>query len=140
VRLARERHLPLLHRLEQRRLHLGRSAVDLVGEHEVGEDRPRRTTTPRCLRVEDLRADEIRRQQVGGELHAAELGPDRPGQARYRERLGEAGQPFEQHVPVGEQRDQEPIHHFALAYEHAAEVLANIAQKGALFANAIGQS
>jgi hypothetical protein len=43
-------------------------------------------------------------------------------------------------VPIGEQPDQEPIHHFALAYEHAAEVLANIAQKGALFANAIGQS
>ena len=30
----------LLHRLEQRRLGLGRRAVDLVGEHHVGEDRP----------------------------------------------------------------------------------------------------
>jgi hypothetical protein len=62
------------------------------------------------------------------------------GEARDGEALGEAGQPLEQHVAVGEQPDQEPIHHFALAYEHAAEVLANIAQKGALFANAIGQS
>ena len=29
----------LLHRLEQRRLRLGRRAVDLVGQHDVGEDR-----------------------------------------------------------------------------------------------------
>ena len=31
--------LPLAHRLEQRRLHLGRRAIDLVGEHEVVEQR-----------------------------------------------------------------------------------------------------
>jgi hypothetical protein len=30
----------LLHRLEQRRLRLGRRAVDLVGQDDVGEDRP----------------------------------------------------------------------------------------------------
>jgi hypothetical protein len=36
---AGDGHLALLHRLEQRRLHLGRRAVDLVGEHDVGEDR-----------------------------------------------------------------------------------------------------
>ena len=33
------RDLALLHRLEQRRLRLGRRAVDLVGEHDVREDR-----------------------------------------------------------------------------------------------------
>jgi hypothetical protein len=31
--------LALLHGLEQRRLHLGRRAVDLVGQHRVAEDR-----------------------------------------------------------------------------------------------------
>jgi hypothetical protein len=35
-----DRHLPLLHRLQQRRLRLGRRAVDLVGQQHVGEDRP----------------------------------------------------------------------------------------------------
>ena len=39
VPLAADGHLPLLHRLEQRRLGLGRGAVDLVGQHDVGEDR-----------------------------------------------------------------------------------------------------
>jgi hypothetical protein len=38
---AVDRHLPLLHRLEQRRLRLRRRAVDLVGEQQVGEDRAR---------------------------------------------------------------------------------------------------
>ena len=38
--LAVDGHLALLHRLEQRRLGLGRRAVDLVGEQEVGEHRP----------------------------------------------------------------------------------------------------
>ena len=34
-----QRHLPFLHGLEQRGLHLGRSAVDLVRQHEIGKDR-----------------------------------------------------------------------------------------------------
>ena len=37
--LAADAHLVLGHDLEQRRLHLGGGPVDLVGEHEVGEDR-----------------------------------------------------------------------------------------------------
>ena len=39
VRLALDRHLPLLHRLEQRRLCARRRAVDLVREQHVREDR-----------------------------------------------------------------------------------------------------
>ena len=37
---AADRHLILLHRLEQRRLRLRRRAVDLVGQDDVGEDGP----------------------------------------------------------------------------------------------------
>ena len=39
-RLADHRDVLLLHRLEQGRLRLRRGAVDLVGQHDVGEDRP----------------------------------------------------------------------------------------------------
>ena len=39
MRRAPDRDAMLLHRLEQRALRLGRGAVDLVGEHDVGEDR-----------------------------------------------------------------------------------------------------
>ena len=41
VPLAADGDLPLLHRLEQRGLGLGRGAVDLVGQDDVGEDRAR---------------------------------------------------------------------------------------------------
>jgi hypothetical protein len=40
VRDAADGHLLLGHDLEQRGLHLGRRTVDLVGQHEVREDRP----------------------------------------------------------------------------------------------------
>jgi hypothetical protein len=36
---AADRDLALGHHLQQRRLHLGGRAVDLVGQHEVGEHR-----------------------------------------------------------------------------------------------------
>ena len=49
-RLALDRHLALLHRLEQRRLGLRWGAVDLVGEQDVGEDRARAGTRTRSLR------------------------------------------------------------------------------------------
>jgi len=40
VGLVADRHLPLLHRLEEGALHLGGGAVDLVGEDDLREDRP----------------------------------------------------------------------------------------------------
>ena len=41
VPLAAHGHLPLLHGLQECRLGLGRRAIDLVGQHDVGEDRAR---------------------------------------------------------------------------------------------------
>ena len=40
ARLAVDGDLALLHRLQQRRLGARRGAVDLVGQHDLGEDRP----------------------------------------------------------------------------------------------------
>ena len=40
VREVVDRRLPLLHALQQAGLRLGRRPVDLVGEDDVGEDRP----------------------------------------------------------------------------------------------------
>ena len=72
---ARHGDLPLLHGLEQRRLDLGRRAVDLVGQHDVGEDRPRLEDEAfgRLLAEVHLRAGDVGRQQVGGELDPAEV-------------------------------------------------------------------
>jgi hypothetical protein len=72
VGLAGDRHLPLLHHLEQRALHLGRRAVDLVGEQQVGEHRAERGGEVAGLLVVDARADQVGRHQVGRELDALE--------------------------------------------------------------------
>ena len=68
VRLALDRDLALLHRLEQRRLRLRGRAVDLVGEKEVGEDRPGAELEVGVALVPDRRAGDVGRHQVRGEL------------------------------------------------------------------------
>ena len=66
----------LLHRFEQGGLGLGRRAVDLVGQHHVGEDRSLEEdeTAPAGLGVvlEDVGAGDVGRHQVGRELDALE--------------------------------------------------------------------
>ena len=60
-RVVPDRHLALLHHLEQRRLHLRRGAVDLVGEEEVAEDRPELRLELAAVGPVDARADEVGR-------------------------------------------------------------------------------
>jgi hypothetical protein len=59
--------------------------------------------------VVDHRADDVGRQHVGRELQALEAERDAARQGLEGERLGEAGHAFEQHVAVGEQRNQQTV-------------------------------
>jgi hypothetical protein len=120
VRLPAQRDLPLLHRLEQRALHLGGRAIDLVGEHHVGEDRSSMGLERAGLVPVDLGADQIAGQQVGRELDAAEAGAERLGQRIDHHRLGDAGNAFQQHVTVAQQRDQHLFQRLTLADDHPA--------------------
>ena len=101
--LAVDRHRALLHRLEQRRLGLGRGAVDLVGEQQFAEDRPAGQREGAGLEVEQVGADDVARHQVGRELDAAELEPQRAGETVGEQGLGGARRAFEQDVAAGEQ-------------------------------------
>ena len=74
---AVDRDLPLLHRLEQRRLGLRRRAVDLVGEQEVGEHRSLAERQLAAIAVDHHRAGDVARHQVGRELHATRLHRER---------------------------------------------------------------
>jgi hypothetical protein len=123
-RLVADRHLMLLHRLEQRALHLRRGAVDLVGENDVGEDRPALGREDAVARVVDEGADQVGGQQVGGELQPVEAGVDGLRQGLHRQRLGQAGHALEQDVPVGEQADQHAVDDVALADDDLADLLA----------------
>ena len=80
MRMAVDRDSALLHALEQARLGLGRGAVDLVDEDDVGEDGTGVELEPRLALVEDVRADNVGREEVGGALDARVLGLERAGE------------------------------------------------------------
>ena len=118
-RRAADRDLLLLHRLEQRRLHLGRRAVDFVGENDVREDRSalHRELTGRL--VVDLRAQHVGGQQIRRELDAMERRVDGLGERSHRERLRQSGHALEQHVTAREKTDEQAIDHVVLADDAA---------------------
>ncbi|MCY1235185.1 hypothetical protein D9M72_477920 [compost metagenome] len=125
VRDATDGDLALFHRFEQRRLHLGRRTVDLVGEHQVGEDRPglEAELTLAALGVVHLGARDIGRQQVRRELDARQLRLQVPRQHLDRARLGQARQSFHQQVAVSEQAQQHALDHVLLANDGFAHPL-----------------
>ena len=109
VCLVADGDLPLLHGLEQGALHLGRGAVDLVGQNQVGEHRALPRGEAAGLRVVNLRADDVGREHVRRELQPRELGVHAVGERLDGERLGEAGHALEQHVAVGQQADDQAL-------------------------------
>ena len=106
VRLAGDGHRALLHRLQQGGLRLRRRAVDLVRENDVPEDRPLHeledAPSRRVIFLEQLRAGDVARHEVGRELHARELEVERFGHRLHEQCLGEAGDTDDHHVTAGE--------------------------------------
>ena len=113
--LAADRHLALGHHLQQRRLHLRRRAVDLVGEQEVDDHRAELDVELLLALPVDAGADDVGGHQVGGELDAGERAADHLGEGLDGQRLGHAGHTLEQHVALGEQADQHPLDQPVLA-------------------------
>ena len=122
MRVVSDRHLALLHHLEQRGLHLRRRAVDLVREQEVAEDGPELGVERALARPVDARADEIRRHEVGRELHARERAAEHARGRLDRQRLREAGNAFDQEMALREEADEDPLEHRVLAGDHAADL------------------
>ena len=108
----------VLHGFEQSRLHLGRRAVDLVREDEVGEYGAFADEELLLLLRVDQCTDQVCRQQVGGELNAREIGIDGFGQRGDGQRFGQPRHAFQQDVPVGEQADQKGVDQVILSDNH----------------------
>ena len=127
-------HLPFLHGLQERSLGLRGSSVDLVGEHEVGEERPRHEPQfPRPggpVLVQDLGAGNIAGHEVGRELDPAEFQGQGLCQRVDHERLGQPGHPFQNAVAACEDGDQELVNHFVLADDLPGHLSANLAVYG----------
>ena len=115
MRRSADRHLELLHDLEQGGLDLGRRAVDLVREQEVGEHGAELGPQLAAVGLPDARADEVGRHEVGRELDAAVGAAEHAGERAHGERLREAGHALEQHVAAGEQGDEDLLEHVVLA-------------------------
>ena len=131
--LLADRHLPLLHHLEKRRLHLGRGAVDLVGEQEVAEDRPELGVELVLAGAVHPRADEVRRDEVRGELDALEAPTDHLRDGLDGQRLRQAGDALDQEVSACQQADEDPLQHLVLSCDDALDL-----EDGALDRIAVG--
>jgi hypothetical protein len=118
VRLAGDGDLALLHHLQQRALHLGGRAVDLVGKQQVAEHRAERGGKIAAFLVVDARADEVGGDEVRGELDAAERAAHRARERFHRKRLGEARHAFDQKVALREHRDEHALEEGVLADHH----------------------
>jgi hypothetical protein len=83
-----------LHGLKQRRLRLRRRAVDLVGENDVGEQRPHdeaeHTPAGGVIFFEHVGAGDIRRHEIRRELNAVEGEVEHLGERRDEQRLRQA--------------------------------------------------
>ena len=122
MRVVADRHLPLLHDLEERGLHLRRRAVDLVGEQEVAEDGAELGVEGALLRAVDPRPDEVRRHEVGRELDARERSAEHAGRRLDRQRLREAGNALDEEVTLREEADEHALEHRVLAGDDPADL------------------
>ena len=86
-----------------RALDLGRGAVDLVGQQDAGDDRAGPGVEGAGRRAVDLRAGQVGREQVGGELDRGGRAGRGPGQGAHGPGLGQAGDALDQDVAAGQQ-------------------------------------
>ena len=120
--------LVLLHRFEQRGLRLGRSAVDFVGQNHVGEDRAGHKGHAPSLAgfLENFRACDVRRHEVGRELDALEPEMKDLRDGFHQECLGEAGRAGDETMPAGEQRDERLFDDLLLADDDLGQFRLNL--------------
>ena len=121
-RRAVDRDLALLHRLEQRRLRLRGGPVDLVGQHDVGEQRSRLELEVLGGALVDAHADEVGGQQVGRELDALPRAVDRRGHRLGEAGLADPGHVLDDEVALGEQAHHRELDALLLAVQHLGDV------------------
>lgn len=107
--------LALLHHFQEGGLGLGRRAVDLVRQQQVGEHRPLAQLELLAGEVVYGVAGDVAGHQVGGELDAREAAVEAARQGAYQQGLAEPRHAFHQHVAAGEQRGEHVVDHRALA-------------------------
>ena len=122
VRRVVDGDLVLLHALQQRGLGLGRRAVDLVADHDVGEHAAGAELELAGVLVEHRHARHVGGQQVGRELDAAHRALDAARQGLAEHGLADAGHVLDEDVALGEQADEHRGDDVGLALDHPLDV------------------
>ena len=60
------------------------------------------------------------------------------GEGAHRQGLGESRHALEQHVPAGEQADQQPLHHRGLSDQPAPDLLGHAAERNGFGGGLVG--
>ncbi len=123
VGVAVDGHLALLHRLQQGRLRLGRGAVDLIDEDDLGVDGAGAKLELACALVKDGHAGHVTGQHVGRELDALELAADRFGQRLGQHGLAHTGHVLDEDVALAQQAQHGQLYRLALADDDMLDVL-----------------
>ena len=126
---AVDRDAALLHDLEKGGLRLRARPVDLVGEHDVREDRPGVELEGPLLLVVHADAGDVARQQVGGELDARVRALHRLRHRARQRRLARAGDVLQQHVAVAQHRGEDEFDDVALAEHGPLDVVGELAER-----------
>ena len=113
--------LALLHAFEQAGLGLGRGPVDLVGQHDVGEDGAGTELELPALLVEDADAGDVAGEQVGRELHPREAAVDGAGQRLGEKGLADTGKVLDDDMAAGQERDHAGADDLLLAQDDGAD-------------------
>jgi len=88
-------------------LDLGRRTIDLVRQDEIAEYRPMFGTERTVLWVINHGSDDVGGQHVGRKLQTLEAHRNATRQSLQGQGLRQAGDALQQHVTIGEQRDQQ---------------------------------
>ena len=130
VAVAADGHLPFLHCLQERRLSFRRRPVDLVGQDQVGKDRPvdkpELAGTAGSVFVQNLGAGDIAGHQVGRELDPVEIQRERLCQGVDHERLGQSRNALQDAMPAGKDSDQKLIDDFVLTHDLPRDLPADL--------------
>ena len=131
--LVADGDLFFLHRFQQRALDLGGRPVDLVGQHEIGEDGAAPRGERARLRIVNLRADDVGRQHVGRELQSRKFHANTARQGFHGQRLGQARNTFEQNMTICQESDYQSLDKVRLADDDLSQFIEKRAQKCAGF-------
>jgi hypothetical protein len=107
-------------------LRLGSGTIDFIREEEICEDRALDETahlaTCGGVFLDEVAAGDIAGHEVGGELDAMKLQVEHTREGRGHECLAHAGHAEEQDVAFTQQRQQEQLERFFLAYDDFANL------------------